>query len=166
MISSADKPLPAAKPALSDAVKEFFFEKQTRQCMVYGHSMEPFLSFGETVVIARHAGPLKKGRCYAFRTGNTLTIHRFIKYSGNGHAMFVGDSSHFIDCVPLQDVIGELSPCQTRGGVFIIRIINSVFCTFILIFNNAVAINKIRRRMVRLITGSVKKRGHGCEKKI
>ena len=31
--------LPAAKPALADAVKAFFFENKTRKCMVYGISM-------------------------------------------------------------------------------------------------------------------------------
>ena len=61
--------------------KGFSFPKQNQKCVVYGLSMEPFLSFGETVVIVQCAWPLKKGHCYAFISGKTLTIHRFIKFS-------------------------------------------------------------------------------------
>jgi hypothetical protein len=149
--------LPAAKPALADAVKAFFFENKTRKCMVYGISMEPFLSFGETVVIVQCEGPLKKGRCYAFITGNTLTIHRFIKTSGNGYALFAGDNNLFYNHVPLTDVVGELFPCQSFCALFIIVVINSFFCFLTQVFNENLLVRRIRRRIIRSITGPVRK---------
>jgi hypothetical protein len=149
--------LPAAKPALAEAIKAFFFENKTRQCIVYGISMEPFLSFGDTVVIVQCKGPLKKGRCYAFITGNTLTIHRFIKTSGNGYALFAGDNNLFYNRVPLTDVVGELSPCQSFCALFIIVVINSFFCFLTQVFNEDVLICRIRRRTLRLITGPARK---------
>lgn len=156
----------AKKPALPNAVKAFFFESKTRQCTVCGHSMEPFLSFGETVVIVQSPEPLKKGRCYAFITGNTLTIHRFIKKSGGNHALFAGDNNLLLDRVPLPDIIGELSPCQNHGILFIIMIVNCLLCIPMLIFKKGTVFRIIRRRIIRFITEIGKKRNHGNEKKI
>ena len=147
------------KPEFSDAVKAFFFENKTRKCMIYGHSMEPFLSFGETVEIRPRAGPLKKGHCYAFITGSTLTIHRFIKNSGKNHALFAGDSSLFFDRVPLPKVVGELSPCQKHRALFIINIINSVFCLLMQVFDKTIVIHRFRRCMIRSLIGSATLKG-------
>ena len=149
--------MPNGKPALTDAIKTFFFENRTRQCMVYGLSMEPFLSFGETVVMVQYDGPLKKGHCYAFITGNTLTIHRFIKKSGDDYALFAGDNNLFYNRVLLTDVVGELSPCQNTCAVFIIAVINSAFCTLMRIFSEEILIHRIRRRIIRSITGPARK---------
>ena len=125
--------------------------------MVYGLSMEPFLSFGETVVMVQYDGPLKKGHCYAFITGNTLTIHRFIKKSGDDYALFAGDNNLFYNRVLLTDVVGELSPCQNTCAVFIIAVINSAFCTLMRIFSEEILIHRIRRRIIRSITGPARK---------
>ncbi|MGB7569409.1 MAG: S24/S26 family peptidase [Chitinivibrionales bacterium] len=149
--------LPGVKPVLVDAIKTFFFEDKTRQCMVYGLSMEPFLSFGETVVIVQCDGPLKKGHCYAFITGNTLTIHRFIKKSGDDYALFAGDNNLFYNRVSLTNIVGELSPCQSPCAVFIIAFINSAFCTLMRFFSEEILIHRIRRRIIRSITGTAKK---------
>jgi len=128
----------AALPEFADAIKAFFFENETRDCIVDGHSMEPFLSMGEKVKIVPVTGSLKKGHCYAFITGNTLTIHRFIKNFGSDSALFIGDSNFICDRVPVSNIVGELSPCQSIGALIIIRTINSAFCTFVDVFDKAV----------------------------
>jgi hypothetical protein len=150
----------------SDAVRTFFFETRSRQCLVYGNSMEPFLSFGQTVEIVPCTGPLDKGHCYAFITENTLTIHRFVKMAGNESAFFAGDNCLFFDQVALSDVVGELSPCQNRGILSIIGTINSLFCILMQCFREIPLLNRLRRRIIRLILGFEKKRGRRNEKKI
>jgi hypothetical protein len=111
--------------------------------------MEPFLSFGESVEIMPHTEPLKKGNCYAFITGNTLTIHRFIKTLSNNYVLFAGDSSLFYDRVPLVNIVGELSPCPNRYALFIIRMVNSMFCTLTQVFEEAIVIRILRRGIIR-----------------
>lgn len=139
----------AAMPVFTDAIKMFFFENKTRKCTIFGYSMEPFLSFGRSVEIVPHTGRLKRGHCYAFITGSTLTIHRFIKNLNNDYALFAGDSSLVCDRVPLPNIVGELSSCQNRYALFIINTINRIFCTFMHVFNHAILIRRFRRRMIR-----------------
>lgn len=145
----------------------FFFKNQTRQCSVSGHSMEPFLSFGQTVIITQFNWPLKKGRCYAFIDGNALTIHRFIKKLGKNHALFAGDNNILLDCVDLNNVVGELFPCQNRGIQIIIMFANWVLCAPMRTINKYLTILSIRRRIVRTFAGLERKRSvFGHEKKI
>lgn len=143
--------------SLSDAVKVFLFQNKTRKCVVYGLSMEPFLSFGETVVIVQCAWPLKKGHCYAFISGKTLTIHRFIKFLNNDYALFAGDNNLFCDRVPIPYIVGELFPCQNRCAVFIIEIINLLFYALMQIFTKSMLLRRARRRIIRSINGWKKK---------
>lgn len=150
----------------SNAVKAFFFKKPTRQCSVSGHSMEPFLLFGQTVIITQFNWPLKKGRCYAFINGNTLTIHRFIKKFGKNHALFAGDNNILLDRVDLCDVVGELLPCQNRWGQIIIMIVNWLLCAPMMTINKNLTILSIRRRIIRSFTGLEKRRVFGHEKEI
>lgn len=150
----------------SDAVKTFFFENETRQCLVYGNSMAPFLTYGESVEIKQCVGPLKKGHCYAFITGKHLTFHRFIGMAGNKWALFAGDNCLFFDRVALSDVVGELSACQNRGILIIISSINSLFCHFMLHTKDSNAFHGMRRRIIKSIVGFEKKRGKSHEKKI
>jgi hypothetical protein len=153
-------------PVFSEAIKAFFFENKTRQCIVYGHSMEPFLSFGESIEIMPYAGLLKKGHCYAFITGTTITIHRFIKNLNNEYALFAGDSSLLCDCVPLANVIGELSPCQNNCALSIIGITNNVFCTLMQGFNKSTLVRRLRRCIIRSMAKPAKMKGYEHEKKI
>jgi hypothetical protein len=150
----------------SDAVRTFFFENQSRQCFVYGNSMEPFLSYGQTVEIVQCSGLLEKGHCYAFIAENTLTIHRFVKKTGKEGALFAGDNCLFPDRVALSDVVGELSPCQSRGSLIIISTINSLFCVLMHWFKGILILHRLRRRIIRLIVGSGKKRSKDDEEKI
>jgi hypothetical protein len=150
----------------SDAVRTFFFENETRQCLVYGNSMAPFLTYGDSVEIKPCPGPLKKGHCYAFITGKHLTFHRFIKMAGNECAVFAGDNCLFFDRVALSDIVGELSPCQNPGILIIISSINSLFCHLTLHIKDISAFHSLRRRIIKSIIGFEKKRGIGHEKKI
>jgi hypothetical protein len=150
----------------SEAVRTFFFENKSKQCLVYGNSMEPYLSYGQEVEIVPCTGPLEKGHCYAFITESTLTIHRFVKMAGKDSAFFAGDNCLFFDRVALSDVVGELSPCQDRGILSIINTINNLFCVLVQWFREILALNRMRRRIVRTIIGFEKERGRGHEKKI
>ena len=138
-------------PICSAGIKAFFFENKTRQCTVFGHSMEPFLSLGESIEIVPCAAPLKKARCYAFITGNTLTIHRFVKNYNNGYALFAGDSSLFCDLVPLQNIVGELFPCQRGPTSFIIGLVNYIFSVVMQVFSENIAIRRLRRRIIKCL---------------
>jgi hypothetical protein len=155
-----------AKEFAPDAARIFFFKDKSRQCRIYGNSMEPFLSFGESVEIVPLAGPLKKGHCYAFINGNNLAVHRFIKMAGNKSALFAGDNCLFFDRVPVSDIIGELFSCQNHCILFIISFTNILSCVFTKIFNEIVILKKLRRRIVRLIIEFEKKGGYCLEKKI
>ena len=151
----------------SEAVRMFFFENKSKQCLVYGNSMEPFLSYGQEVEIVPCTGPLEKGHCYAFITESTLTIHRFVKMAGNDSAFFAGDNCLFLDRVALSDVVGELSPCQDRGILSIISTINSLFCVLMQQCTKILVLQRMRRKILKLIVGFYKKkRGHGHEKEI
>lgn len=133
--------------------------------MVYGHSMEPFLTYGENVTIVPCGSRLKKAHCYAYISGNSLMIHRFIRRQGTGTALFAGDNSHFLDRVPMSSVVGELSACQNPGILFIIQCINDIFSTLMILFHDVVLISRSRRFLIRVLI-TLAKRGGCNEKKI
>jgi len=148
----------AVKPSLSEAVMRFFFENGTKECMVYGHSMDPFLTYGENVTIVPNGAGLKKAHCYAFISGNTLSIHRFIRCHDQHTALFAGDNCLLMDLVPLPNVVGELSACQNQWILFIIRWINSLFSTAMMLFPDVLALHRIRRFIIRSLHNSMEKR--------
>jgi hypothetical protein len=150
----------------SDAVRTFFFENRSKRCIVYGNSMQPFLSFGESVEIEPCAGRLRRGHCYAFIAGKRLAIHRFISMTDKEYALFAGDNCLFLDRVALSDIIGELSSCQNRGILSIINTINSLFCVLMRHFRKILVLNRIRRRSIKLVLYFEKKRGQCNEEKI
>lgn len=151
---------------MSVAVRTFFFENNKKECLVYGNSMEPFLSFGDMVEIVPFTGSLIKGHCYAFINGNKMSLHRYINMTRDGSALFAGDNCLSLDHIALNDIIGEFSSCQYGCTLLIINFINSLFCGLLSFFVNILIFQKLRRQILSSIIGFEIKWRARYEKKI
>jgi signal peptidase I len=84
--------------------------------MVEGASMQPLLKPGDVVEIDHTRGPLRRGDVVAYRTDQTLVIHRVLRDPVDGCIQVAGDNRTITDePVPISSVIGRVVAVERDG---------------------------------------------------
>ena len=105
---------------LPSALELWKISGKTVRITVQGNSMAPFISAGESVSVrlAGSAG-LKKGDLLAFREGESIVVHRYVKRKREQGRVWVcqkGDSLSGYRWIPEDRVLGRVESIHKNTG--------------------------------------------------
>ena len=134
---------------ITRGMKAFISGMQAEKLTVQGTSMAPYLEDGQQVnILPLDNQRLKAGRCYAFRKGPSVFLHRFVTQKG-GHAVFVGDNTVLPETVVLSEVLGRLDAKKQRAFTAVVAVINLLVLD---LFAWSPTILRIRRGVVKALS--------------
>lgn len=137
----------------TDALSRHVFDKIPKEMTIEGTSMSPYLQKGDSVkIVPVDKNSLKPGRCYVYKNGEGLSIHRLVSIT-EGYAVFIGDNMLAPHCVPVCNIIGKPEKEEKKSLVKLIEKINDFFFSLF----------RIRRYIINRLIG---RRRYADEKKI
>jgi hypothetical protein len=133
-------------PESAKAVAAFLFADGPATLSVQGTSMSPTYRPGASVRIRPLTTQPRPGRCYVYRSGEHLVIHRLVAMH-HGHSILVGDSATLYESIAPSQIIAE--PAEPRSNHILERFVHATNVLLMPWARRSVRAATLRRRLVR-----------------
>jgi hypothetical protein len=138
---------------VAEALRQGLIEDPPAEFTIAGSSMKPLLQQGDRVRLKPcNQNTLHGGRCYAFKEGVTLVLHRYVATRGE-YAIFVGDNMLAHQLIPIDNIIGELIGSDANKMDRCIHVVNCMLLSQ----------HRLRRFIIQRLLCA---RGNNHEKKV
>ena len=129
------------------AIQDFLYSNTLHTYTIGSNSMCPLFVKGQRITAKPIKGQLQCGKCYIYIDNNELFIHRLYTIRKK-HAYFIGDNSQKKEKISMDRILAEPETNQNLFILFLVKGINSIFCSLTTYFPSMAT---IRIKIIRFL---------------